>query len=168
MNDPRTSRLTRRRLVGTAAAGAAAASVFASAPSVIQAQDATEIRLVFGTVNETWDAKLQAVVDAFMTQFPAIKVVVEPRPGEELWTKLQTEYASGSTADVCLIQMDWTVPGASRGMFVDLKPLIERDAVDQTDLWYDMDREWGYEGGMYGTLLYTGGQFLYVNKSILA
>jgi multiple sugar transport system substrate-binding protein len=52
-------------------------------------------------------------------------------------------------------------------MFVDLNPFIERDAVDQSDLWYDMTREWAWEGGMYGGILYAGGQNLYVNKGIL-
>jgi multiple sugar transport system substrate-binding protein len=167
MNDPRISRLTRRRLVGTAAAGAAAASVFASVPNIIWAQETTEVHMIHPTVNEAWDKQLEAVVNAFMAANPTIKVNLEHRPGDQYWDKLQTEYAGGQAADVTSIQMDWTVPGASRGMFVDLNPFIERDQVDQSDLWYDMTREWAWEGGMYGGILYAGGQNLYVNKGLL-
>jgi multiple sugar transport system substrate-binding protein len=167
MKNPRATQLSRRRLVGTAAAGAAAASVFASAPAIIRAQDQTEIKLVHPSVNAEWDDQLQNVVNGFMEATPAIKVSVEHRPGDQYWDKLQTEYAAGQTADVTSVNSDWIVPGASRGMFVDLKPLYERDQVDQSDLWYDMTREWAWEDGMYGGILYAGGQNLYVNKDLL-
>ena len=52
-------------------------------------------------------------------------------------------------------------------MFLDIKPLVERDGVDMSDLWYDMSREWEYEGGLYGGLLYATGHGLYHNKGLL-
>jgi multiple sugar transport system substrate-binding protein len=94
-------------------------------------------------------------------------VNLEFRPADQYWDKIQTEFAGGQAPDITLNQIDWLVPGASRGMFVDLKPFYERDQVDLSDLWYDMEQEWAYEGGMYGALLYAGGQALYVNKTIL-
>jgi multiple sugar transport system substrate-binding protein len=165
MTPTRTLPITRRRLLGTAAAGAAASSLFAL-PNVIRAQETTEVTLAVQTLTEAWDAQFDSVINAFMAATPSITVRIDRRPGEQYWDKLQTEYAAGNAPDVSAIQMDWTVPGASRGMFVDLNPFIERDAVDQSDLWYPMEREWGWEGGMYGTLLYCGGQYLYVNKDI--
>ena len=63
--------------------------------------------------------------------------------------------------------MDWIVPGAARGMFVDLTPYVERDGVDLSAYWYPHDLEWVWEGGLYGGLLYAGGQALYVNKDLL-
>jgi len=165
---PRTikSGLTRRQFnVSAAALGATLAS--GAAPTVIRAQDQVEITLAHGTVNAEWDAALDALVAQFMEATPGIQVTVEHRPGDQYWDKLQTEYAGGQAPDVSAIQMDWTVPGASRGMFVDLNPLIERDGVDLSDLWYDMTPEWGWEGGMYGGLLYGGGQNLYMNTDLL-
>jgi multiple sugar transport system substrate-binding protein len=160
------TRISRRSFnVGAAAVGAIAAT--GVAPAVIGAQDQVEIKLAHPSVNDEWDANLEALVNQFMEANPAIKVTVEHRPGEEYWDKLQTEYAGGQAPDVTSINMDWTVPGASRGMFVDLNPLFERDNVDLSDLWYDMEPEWGYEGGMYGGILYGGGQNLYVNKDLL-
>ncbi|MDQ3656597.1 MAG: sugar ABC transporter substrate-binding protein [Chloroflexota bacterium] len=160
------SGLTRRQFSTSAAAlGATLAS--GAAPAVIRAQDQVEVRLAHPTVNAEWDAQLETLVNQFMEATPGIRVTVEHRPGDQYWDKLQTEYAGNQAPDVSSINMDWTVPGASRGMFVDLKPLYERDSVDQSDLWYDMEGEWGYEGGMYGGILYAGGQNLYMNTDLL-
>lgn len=162
--------ITRR----TFAAGVAATPLVAGlagavgrAPAVIRAQDQTEIHLIHPTVNAEWDGQLEKVVAGFAEANPSIKVNLEHRPGDQYWDKLQTEYAGGQAADVTSVNSDWIVPGASRGMFVDLNPLLERDKVDQSDLWYDMTREWAWEGGMYGGILYAGGQNLYVNKDLL-
>jgi multiple sugar transport system substrate-binding protein len=158
--------LTRRQLtIGGAAIGATLAS--GAAPALIRAQDQVEIKLAHPTVNAEWDKNLESLVNQFMEATPGIKVTVEHRPADQYWDKLQTEFAGGQAPDVSSINMDWTVPGASRGMFVDLKPLYERDQVDLSDLWYNMEPEWGYEGGMYGGILYAGGQNFYVNKTIL-
>jgi multiple sugar transport system substrate-binding protein len=158
--------LTRRQLtIGGAAIGATLAS--GAGPALIRAQDQVEIKLAHPTVNAEWDKNLESLVNQFMEATPGIKVTVEHRPADQYWDKLQTEFAGGQAPDVSSINMDWTVPGASRGMFVDLKPLYERDQVDLSDLWYNMEPEWGYEGGMYGGILYAGGQNLYVNKTIL-
>jgi multiple sugar transport system substrate-binding protein len=158
--------ISRRQFnAGTAGLGAILAT--GVAPAVIRAQDQVEIKLAHPTVNAEWDAQLESLINQFMEATPGIKVTVEHRPGEEYWAKLQTEYAGGQAPDVSSINMDWTVPGASRGMFVDLKPLYERDQVDLSDLWYNMEPEWGYEGGMYGGILYAGGQNLYVNTDLL-
>jgi multiple sugar transport system substrate-binding protein len=162
----RTIGLTRRQLtIGGVALGATLAS--GAAPTVIRAQDQVEIKLAHPTVNAEWDKNLESLINQFMETTPGIKVTVEHRPADQYWDKLQTEFAGGQAPDVSSINMDWTVPGASRGMFVDLKPLYERDEVDLSDLWYNMEPEWGYEGGMYGGILYAGGQNLYVNKALL-
>ena len=52
-------------------------------------------------------------------------------------------------------------------MFVDLNPLMAEDGVSLDDYFYPMDLEWGYEGGMYGAILYAGGQANYVNKDLV-
>jgi multiple sugar transport system substrate-binding protein len=158
--------ITRRQFnAGVAAAGATLAT--GAAPAVIRAQDQVELKLAHPTVNAEWDAQLETLINQFMEATPGITVTVEHRPADQYWDKLQTEYAGGQAPDVSSINMDWTVPGASRGMFVDLNPLYERDQVDLSDLWYNMEPEWGYEGGMYGGILYAGGQNLYMNTDLL-
>jgi multiple sugar transport system substrate-binding protein len=157
---------TRRQFNAGIAAGTVAATGLA--PTLARAQDKAEIRMATYTISEAWDATIQAQIDAFNAQSTLATVELEFRPGDQYWDKIQTEFAGGQAPDITLNQIDWLVPGASRGMFVDLKPYYERDEVDLSGLWYDMEQEWGYEGGMYGALLYAGGQALYYNKDLLA
>jgi len=142
----------------------------ASAGSSEAASSSTEpvtIRLRSYTLGDVRDAALRDLVKKFEEEHPNIKVEVELPPGDQYWDKLQTEYAGGNAPDVTVNQMDWVIPGAARGMFVDLKPLMTKDGVKQEDYFYPMDLEWGYEGGMYGAILYAGGQANYVNKDLV-
>jgi multiple sugar transport system substrate-binding protein len=163
---PVSSRVNRRTFTtGAAALGATLAS--GTAPALIRAQDKAEIRMATYTISEAWDGTIQQMIDDFNAQSTLATVELEFRPGDQYWDKIQTEFAGGQAPDITLNQIDWLVPGASRGMFVDLKPYYEQDAIDLSDLWYDMEQEWGWEGGMYGALLYAGGQVLYYNKGLL-
>jgi multiple sugar transport system substrate-binding protein len=45
---------------------------------------------------------------------------------------------------------------------------MAEDGITLDDYFYPMELEWGYEGGMYGAILYAGGQAHYVNKDLLA
>lgn len=148
------------------AAGAAAPLAVTLGLPAAHAQDKAEVRMATYTVSETWDAMIQTMIDAFNAQSEIASVTLEFRPGEQYWDKLQTEYAGGQAPDITVNQSDWVIPGAARGVFLDLNPFYERDAVDQGDLWYDMSREWVYEGGLYGALLYATGQALYYNKGL--
>ena len=157
--------MTRRQFnAGVAATGAVGATGLGA---TARAQDKAEIRMATYTISESWDATIQALIDEFNAQSTLATVKLEFRPGDQYWDKIQTEYAAGNAPDITLNQIDWLVPGAARGMFVDLNPYYERDQVDLSDLWYDMEQEWSYEGGMYGALLYAGGQVLYYNKGLL-
>ena len=126
------------------------------------------LRLASYGLGDAWNAKLQATVDVFTADNPDIAVDIEFRPIDAYWDKLQTEFAAGTAPDVTINQMDWVIPGAARGMFVDLQPLVEQDQIDMDAYFYDMSPEWGWQGGLYGGLLYAGGQALYVNKDLLA
>lgn len=128
----------------------------------------TTLRLASYGLGDAWNAQLQATVDGFTADHPELAVEIEFRPIDAYWDKLQTEFAAGTAPDVTINQMDWVIPGAARGMFVDLMPFIEQDQVDMSAYFYDMTPEWGWQGGLYGGLLYAGGQALYVNKDLLA
>jgi multiple sugar transport system substrate-binding protein len=168
MTSPRrTPRVTRRTFAAGLAGTPLVVGGAAPLPMAARAQAKSEIRMATYTISESWDGTIQTLIDEFNAQSSDVTVKLEFRPGDQYWDKIQTEYAGGQAPDITLNQIDWLVPGASRGMFVDLKPYYERDEVDLSDLWYDMEQEWSYEGGMYGALLYAGGQALYYNKDLL-
>lgn len=127
-----------------------------------------EIRLASYGLGDAWNNTLEQTIDGFREQNPNISVKVEFRPIDAYWDKLQTEFAAGTAPDITINQMNWVIPGAARGMFVDLVPFIEADQVDMDAYFYDMEPEWGWKGGLYGGLLYAGGQVLYINKDLLA
>jgi len=127
-----------------------------------------EIRLASYGLGDAWNKSLEDTLKPFQEQNPNISVKVEFRPIDGFWDKLQTEYAAGQAPDITINQMNWVVPGAARGMFVDLKPFIDRDQVDMSAYFYPMEPEWGWQEGIYGGLLYAGGQALYINKDLLA
>ncbi len=126
------------------------------------------IRLASYGLGDAWNAQLEKTLEGFEAENPGIDVTVEFRPIDAYWDKLQTEYAGSTAPDITINQMNWVVPGAARGMFVDLKPFIDRDQIDMNAYFYPMEPEWGWQGGLYGGLLYAGGQALYVNKDLLA
>ena len=127
-----------------------------------------EIRLASYGLGDEWNGQLEDTLKTFQEDNPNITVKIEFRPIDAYWDKLQTEYAAGSAPDITINQMNWVVPGAARGMFVDIQPFIDRDQVDMDAYFYPMEPEWGWQGGLYGGLLYAGGQALYVNKDLLA
>jgi multiple sugar transport system substrate-binding protein len=137
------------------------------AVEVTAAAGPAEVRIACYTISDSWNKTVEGVYAAFMEKNPNIKVKNEWRPGDNYWTKIQTEFAGGTAPDVTVNQMDWVIPGAARGMFLDIKPFIERDKFDMTQFYYPMSLEWEWQGGLYGGLLYAGGQALYINKDML-
>jgi hypothetical protein len=95
-----------------------------------RAADDVTIDLNIYQISEDWHAVLKNVLEGFTQANPNIGVNLNIQPGEQYWDKLQTQYAAGNAPDVTLLNMDWLVPGAARGMFVDLKPLMDRDSID--------------------------------------
>ena len=154
----------------TFAAGLAAAPVvlaLAGRTPVARAADKVTINLNIYQINDNWHATLKKILEGFSQANPNIDVKLNIQPAAQYWDKLQTQYAAGQAPDISLINADQVVPGASRGMFVDLKPYFDKSPELLTDLWYPMEQDWGYKGGIYGGLLYAGGQMLYVNKDLL-
>lgn len=132
-----------------------------------EAVEPVEIRLASYGLGEAWNKALEDTLTPFEEANPNISVKVEFRPIDGYWDKLQTEYAAGTAPDITINQMNWVIPGAARGMFVDLKPYFDRDKVDMEAYFYSLEPEWGWQGGIYGGLLYAGGQALYINKDLL-
>lgn len=156
-------------LPNLAAASTASAATKSGATSRRSTRASTQVSLAYYQANAAWDKVFhKQVVEVFEKQNPNIKLNVTILPGTvDYFTKLQTEFAAGGGPDVTIANMDWTVPAASRGMFVNLKPYMQKDGINQQDYWYPFAREWGWNGGIYGVLLYAGGQATYVNKDLL-
>jgi multiple sugar transport system substrate-binding protein len=116
-------------LIGGAASLAAVSTRFA-APAVIRSQEQQISFLNWDTVAGT---PLETVINAFSEQ-SGIGVEVQPAPTDEYETKMRTLLASGEPPDVMRIDDDLVRGFAELDQLLDLNPLIQRDAVDITQL----------------------------------
>jgi len=91
-------RLPRRTFVGIGVAGGAALALPASLRNT-RAQDVTEVRLTHAPSSPAEQNVMTGLLDTFMAQYPEIRVSYEPVT-QEYNTKLQTDLAAGTAADV--------------------------------------------------------------------
>ena len=123
----------------------------APAPSVgtpSPAGAAVTLRLMGWASSPEEDRLLNEVLDAFMAQHPTIQVKFEPVP--EYATKLQTDLAAGTAADVFYVDSLLAPDLMKREMLTALDPLIERDKVDTTDFYAPLLSAFQWQGKTYG------------------
>lgn len=68
-------------------------------------------------------------IKEFEELYPHIKVEFEWVPGANYWEKLQTQFAGGLAPDLTICNLNWVIPGAARGMFLDVLPYFKRDEI---------------------------------------
>jgi multiple sugar transport system substrate-binding protein len=94
------------------------------------------------------DRLLNDVLADFMKQYPNIQVRFEPVP--EYATKLQTDLASGTAADVFYVDSLLAPDLMKRGLLMELDPLIERDKVNTEDFYPLLLSAFRWNGKTYG------------------
>jgi multiple sugar transport system substrate-binding protein len=71
---------------------------------------------------------IQQAVDEFRKIHPNVQVRLERAPFGEYITKVLTQFSAGIAPDVMAINAEQMVSFASRDIFVDLKPYVDKDA----------------------------------------
>src|SRR5690348_216069 len=94
------------------------------------------------------DRLLNEVLDEFMAQHPTIQVKFEPVP--EYATKLQTDLAAGSAADVFYVDSLLAPDLMKRDLLMPLDQPIERDKVDVDDFYPPLLGAFQWQGKTYG------------------
>jgi len=135
---------------------------------IAAAQQPVTIRWASYNIGTTFLERMEQAVAEFERIHPNIKVEIEYRPPQEYWDKLQVEYAAGIAPDVTINQIDWLPVGARAGMFVDLTPYVERDAIDLSDYFPVALSDWTFENRLYAGILYLAGEVFMVNTHHLA
>jgi multiple sugar transport system substrate-binding protein len=79
----------------------------------------------WGGVEET--KIVQAAVDDFKKAHPGVDVQLQRAPYGDYITKLLTEFSAGLAPDVLAINAEQMITFSSRGLFVDLKPFVDKD-----------------------------------------
>jgi len=112
------------------------------------AGSAVTLRLMGWASSPEEDRLLNDVLAAFMAQHPSIQVKFEPVP--EYATKLQTDLAAGTAADVFYVDSLLAPDLMKRELLMELDPLIERDKVDVADFYAPLFGAFQWQGKTYG------------------
>jgi multiple sugar transport system substrate-binding protein len=111
-------------------------------------ESAVTLRLMGWASSPEEDRLLNEVLARFMAQHPSIQVKFEPVP--EYATKLQTDLAAGSAADVFYVDSLLAPDLMKRDLLLALDPLIERDKVDPDDFYPPLLGAFQWQGKTYG------------------
>jgi len=109
----------------------------------------------------------QAVVDAFHAANPKITVDVSVSDWDAYWDKVQTGIAGGAAPDVFAMDGPLFPDYQSRDVLLDLKPFIDRDGYDLTQLADQGVADFTTaDGGQYGLPRDLNTIVLYYNKAM--
>lgn len=94
---------------------------------------------------------LDGMIAAFNKVHPEITVKVETAPWDDYFTKLQTLVAGGTAPDVFELNYENFVSYASKGVLLDLTPVIKADSSFDSAVYYPRAYEaFQYKGAQYG------------------
>lgn len=132
----------------TAPAAPAAASPAAGAAAKPANVPTANLRLMGFASSPEEDRLLNEVLADFTKQYPSITVKFEPVP--EYATKLQTDLAAGTAADVFYVDSLLAPDLMKRNLLAELDPYIARDKVDTADFYPGLLKAFQYRGKTYG------------------
>ena len=121
--------------VGPTAAGSVAPSAPASAAATDAGYTGPEAEITYSIWGDPSEIKnQQAIVDAFHAVNPKITVKVDVSDWDTYWDKLQTGIVGGNAPDVFAMDGPLFPDYQTRDVLLDLKPYIDRDGYDLTQL----------------------------------
>jgi multiple sugar transport system substrate-binding protein len=138
------------------AAPTASAAPSASEPAVSPSPSAAgytgpEVTISYSIWGDPAEIKnQQAVVDAFHQVSPKITVKVTVSDWDTYWDKLQTGIAGGDAPDVFAMDGPLFPDYQSRDVLLDLKPFIDREGYDLTQLADQAVKDFTTTGGQFG------------------
>ena len=149
----------------TSAAPASSGASAASTPAAYSGPPATIEYSIWGDPQEITNQT--AIANAFTAANPNIKVNVSVADWDAYWDKLQTGIAGGAAPDVFAMDGPLFPDYQSRDVLLDLKPLIDRDGYDLTQLADAGVADFTTaDGGQYGLPRDLNTIVLYYNKDM--
>lgn len=144
------------------------ALALAAGPSV-QAQSATEGEvsfIVFGDPAER--AAFEGLVTAFEAKFPAIDVTLVHIPGQiDYRRRLATDFASGTPADITLINYRRYASFAAKGVLEPLGPYLEKSQViKEADFYPEATQPFHWQGTLVCIPQNLSSLAVYYNKDL--
>lgn len=133
--------------------------------SSVYAQEATVTWAFWGSPEER--ATHETVANAFMAEHPEIAIEIWHEPWADYFTKIQTLWASGDSAEIPDIAfLSPVINYAADGVLEPLDPFIEEFDFDREDFWPGLLDFGTYDGQVYGFPRDSGLEVLYYNPEI--
>ncbi len=112
-------------------------------------------------------ASHERVAQAFMKQYPDIKIEYFFAPWDQYFDTLKTRWAGGDTKAIPDVMFMWPTPSyAARGVLENLQPYIEKDGYNLKDYWPYLLDSARYKGDVYGLPRDIESHALYYNKKL--
>jgi multiple sugar transport system substrate-binding protein len=149
----------------TSAEPASPGASSAASPAAYSGPPATIKYSIWGDPQEITSQK--AIADAFHAANPNITVDVDVSDWDAYWDKVQTGIAGGAAPDVFAMDGPLFPDYQSRDVLLDLKPMIDRDGYDLTQLADQGVADFTTaDGGQYGLPRDLNTIVLYYNKDM--
>ncbi|HEX5688401.1 MAG TPA: sugar ABC transporter substrate-binding protein, partial [Roseiflexaceae bacterium] len=152
----------------TAAPGAAAAAT-APAAAATTGGEKTKIRLaIWAGVDEA--KELQAVIDTINAKATTFEIVQEAQPAD-YYTKLQTNLAGGTAADLLWLSQEYIAGYAQKGVLLDISDRLaadDRPAAKLDDYYPSVLQTAQYQNKTYGLPWIAQPVMLYYNPKLFA
>lgn len=124
------------------------------------------VTIVWSFWGDPWEVELnEKVKAAFEAKNPDIKIQTQHAPWANYFDKLQTQWAGGSSPDVMFLT---NIPlYASKGVLMDLKPMIEKHKFNLDDYPASLLEPWkSPDGKIWGTPRDNDTKVIYYNKKL--
>ncbi len=152
----------------TAPSASQPASTGEPSPSPVGGYTGPDVTITYAIWGDPAELKSQqAIVDSFHAANPRITVDVSVSDWDAYWDKVQTGLAGGAAPDVFAMDGPLFPDYQSRGVLLDLKPFIDRDAYDLGQLTDQGVADFTTaDGGQYGIPRDLNTIVLYYNKAM--
>jgi multiple sugar transport system substrate-binding protein len=152
---------------GTTAPASVPASAGSGGPSASTGYSGPPATIEYAIWGDPQEITSQtAVAQTFMDANPSITVNVSVSDWDAYWDKLQTGIAGGAAPDVFAMDGPLFPDYQSRDVLLDLKPYIDRDGYDLTQLADQGVADFTTEGGQFGLPRDLNTIALYYNKAM--
>jgi len=135
------------------------------APPPEQPEEVTLLWGFWGSPEEK--ASHERVAEAFMKEYPNVKITYFHEPWNSYFEKLNTRWAAGDYDSIPDVFFLWPTPAyAAKGVLENLEPWIQKSGSDVDDYWPFLLDSARYQGDIYGLPRDIAAHVLYYNKKI--
>lgn len=151
---------------GNGAVATTAPADSGAAATTAPAASGEQVTITYGMWDQTQEATMQKVIDAFEQKNPNINVEIQLVPWAQYWDNLKTAAAGGELFDTFWMNGPFFPFYASRDVLLDLTPYMEKSGFDKSKYPASILESYSFNGKQYGGPFYYDSIGLFYNKDM--